>query len=72
MQSWQRSRPATPKMMMMDSVNGAGASRQGSEMEGSRWQCHCFAFDYLVVRADDRVELPVSQGLCMKPGVGAA
>ena len=35
----------------MDSVNGAGA-RPGSEMEGSRWQCHCAGFDY--------------QGLCMK------
>ena len=49
----------------MDSVNGAGASRLGSETEGSRWHCHYSGFDYLV-RANDRVESPLSQGLCMK------
>ena len=37
----------------MDSVNGAGASRLGSETEGSRWHCHYSGFDYLV-RANDR------------------
>ena len=51
---------------MLDSMNGAGASRPGSETEGSRWHRHCFGFDHLVVRADDRVESPLSQGLCMK------